>query len=76
MILAHASGEVKKLTFSLRGLATFPPRCRHECKLATEFGDEDQIVERWTPQRNGQDTDMVNRLARESTAPSHPEGSS
>ena len=69
-------GEIKELVFTFQGAGNLrTPETGHEHKLVMEFQDKDHIVERWTWRKNGQDTEMVYRLARKSGASRTAKGS-
>ena len=36
----------------------------HEHEMIIDFEDKDHITERWTWQKNGQDTEMIDHLTR------------
>src|SRR5262249_2017852 len=61
--------RVKELLFAFQGSANLPDiSIGHEQKLVLQFTSADQIVERWTWQKNGKDTKMIYPLTRHQSA--------
>ena len=59
------TGPIRELVFSFQGAGNLPDLAvGHEHKLVLRFDDPDHIMERWTWQDKGKDTEMVFRLTR------------